>query len=95
MNTYNMNTYIAIVSSQYNHHDIIHILGGIGDIVELFENAFLIKTRYTAVDIRNELYDSLENEPSIYVCKLARGSAWKNTSASSSEIKGIYSNEEE
>ena len=95
MNTYNMNTYIAIVGSQYNHRDIIHILGGIGDIAELFENAFLIKTRYTAVDIRNELYDSLEDEPSIYVCKLARGSAWKNASASSSEIKGIYSNEEE
>lgn len=95
MNTYNMNTYIAIVGSQYNHQDIIHILGGIGDIAELFENAFLIKTRYTAVDIRNELYDSLEDEPSIYVCKLARGSAWKHTSASSAEIKGIYSNEEE
>ena len=40
MNTYNMNTYIAIVESQYNHQDIIHILGGIGDIAELFENAF-------------------------------------------------------
>lgn len=90
-----MNTYIAIVKSQCNHQDIIHVLGGLGDIAELFENAFLIKTRYTAIDIRNELYDSLEDEPSIYVCRLARGSAWKNTSASSSEIKGIYSNEEE
>ena len=95
MNTYKMNTYIAIVESKYNHQDVIHILGGIGDIAELFENAFLIKTRYTAVDIRNELYDSLEDEPSIYVCKLARGSAWKNASATSAEIKGIYSNEEE
>lgn len=90
-----MNTYIAIVNSKYDHIDVIHALGGLGEIAELFENAFLIKTRYMATDIRDELYDSLEGEPSIYVCKLTRGSAWKNTGSSSSEIKGIYSNEEE
>ena len=90
-----MNTYIAIVESKYNQQEVIHALGGLGDIAELFENAFLIKSRYMATDIRDELYDSLEGDPKIYVCKLAKGSAWKNTGASGSEIKAIYSNEEE
>lgn len=90
-----MNTFIAIVESKYDKLDIIHALGGLGDIVELFENAFLIKSRLAATEIRDELYDSLDGEPCIYVCRLAKGSAWKNTGASSAEIKGIYSNEEE
>ncbi len=90
-----MNTYIVIVESKYEKQDVIHTLGSFGEIAELFENAFLVRSRYTATDIRDELYDSLEGEPGIYVCRLARGSAWKNTGASSTEIKGIYSNEEE
>ena len=90
-----MKTFIAIVESKYEKQDVVHALDSIGEIAELFENAFLVKSRYTATDIRDELYDSLEGEPSIYVCRLTRGSAWRNTAASSAEIKGIYSNEED
>lgn len=90
-----MNTYIAIVEAKYDKQDAVHALHSLGEIVELFDNAFLIKTRYCATEIRDELNDSLEGEPGIYVCRLARGSAWRNLGVPSSVVKGIYSNEEE
>ena len=90
-----MNTYIAIVEAKYEKQDIIHALHSLGEIVELLDNAFLIKTRYNATEIRDELDDSLDGEPGIYVCRLARGSAWRNLEVPSNVVKGIYSNEEE
>lgn len=90
-----MDTYIAIVESKYEKTDVVHALGSLGEMAELFENAFLVKSRYTASDIRDELYDSLDGSPKIYVSKLARGSAWKNTGASSVEIRLFYSNGED
>lgn len=90
-----METYIAIVEEKYDKQEVIHALHSLGDIVELFDNAFLIKTRYSATDIRDEVEDSLEGNPKIYVCKLARGSAWRNLEVSSTSIKDIYSNEED
>lgn len=90
-----METYIAIVEEKYDKQDVIHALHSLGEIVELFDNAFLIKTRYSATDIRDEVEDSLEGTPKIYVCRLARGSAWRNLEVPSTSIKDIYSNEED
>lgn len=90
-----MNTYIAIVEQKYDKIDIIHALHSLGDIVELFDNVFLINTRYSSTEIRDELDDSLVGEPKIYVCKLAKGSAWRNLEVSSSVIKDFYCNEED
>lgn len=90
-----METYIAIVEEKYDKQEVIHALHSLGDIVELFDNAFLIKTRYSATDIRDEMEDSLEGNPKIYVCKLSRGSAWRNLEVPSILIKDIYSNEED
>lgn len=90
-----METYITIVEEKYDKQDVIHALHSLGDIVELFDNAFLIKTRYSATDIRDEVEDSLEGNPKIYVCKLSRGSAWRNLEVSSTSIRDIYSNEED
>lgn len=50
-----MNTYIAIVEAKYDKQDVVHALHSLGEIVELFDNAFLIKTRYGATEIRDEL----------------------------------------
>lgn len=90
-----MNTYIVIVNKSCDDQEVIHTLHAFGDIVQLFENAYLVQTRYVASEIRDELYESLGNSTQIYVCRLARGSAWKNTEATNSAIKGIYSNEED
>lgn len=90
-----METYIAIVEEKYDKQEVIHALHSLGDIVELFDNAFLIKTRYSATDIRDEMEDSLDGNPKIYVCKLSRGSAWRNLEVPSILIKDMYSNEED
>lgn len=90
-----MNTYIAIVNKSCNTQEVIHALHNFGDVVQLFENAYLVQTRFVASDIRDELYETLGEDTQIYVCRLARGSAWKNTAATNNAIKEIYSNGEE
>ena len=79
-----MNTYIAIVNKSCNTQEVIHALHNFGDVVQLFENAYLVQTRYIASDIRDELFETLGEATQIYVCRLARGSAWKNTAATES-----------
>lgn len=90
-----MNTYITIVNKECEAEKIQEVLRDIGEITRLFDNAFLIKTNETATYIRDELYVKLGSETSIYVCKLSKGSAWRNTLSSNILIKSLYSNEEE
>ena len=80
------NSFIVIVGVEYDMLDVNHALGTLGDVAQLFENAFLVKTRYKVNDIYDELISVLEADPKVFICKLTKGSSYNNLMAASTEI---------
>lgn len=74
---------------------IKNLLSSFGDYKHLFENAFLLNTNSSAIEIRDALKEIGDEESSVYVGTLLRGSAWYNCIAKNSDIKQLYEDAEE
>ena len=84
-----------IASEDIMSGDIKHLLSSFGDYEHLFENAFLLNTNSSAIEIRDALKEIGDEESSVYVGTLLRGSAWYNCIAKNSDIKQLYEDAEE
>lgn len=85
-----MNTYIVVVSWISDTDLIESVLSEIGECVYLFDNVFLLNSSWIPSEIRSRLKNDLSTNTSIYISKLARGSAWSNVEASNVSIKSLY-----
>ena len=85
-----MNTYIVVVSWISNTDLIESVLSETGKCIYLFDNVFLLSTSWIPTEIRSCLKNNLSTNTSIYISKLARGSAWSNVEASNVSIKSLY-----
>lgn len=74
---------------------IKNLLSSFGDYEHLFENVFLLNTNSSAIEIRDALKEIGDEESSVYVGTLLRGSAWYNCIAKNSDIKQLYEDAEE
>lgn len=85
-----MNTYI-VVASWISDTDLIKsVMSEIGESIYLFDNVFLLNSSWIPTEIRSRLKNDLSTNTSIYISKLARGSAWSNVEASNVSIKSLY-----
>lgn len=73
-----MRTFIVIASEDIMSGAIKNLLSSFGDYKHLFENAFLLNTNSSAIEIRDALKEIGDEESSVYVGTLLRGSAWYN-----------------
>lgn len=64
---------------------IKNLLSSFGDYEHLFENVFLLNTNSSAIEIRDALKEIGDEESSVYVGTLLRGSAWYNCIAKNSD----------
>lgn len=85
-----MNTYIVVVSWISDTNRLISVLLDVGDCVCLFDNVFLLKSSWMPTEIRNRLKSVFSVNTSIFISKLARGSAWSNLEVSNVDIKTMY-----
>lgn len=91
-----MTTYIVSVSWIADNDDVREFINSYGESVYLFDNTFLLNSEMKSVDIRDSLRDCIDDEDiSIYVSRLSRGSAWTNLKSSNLAIKALYNNGEE
>lgn len=89
-----MRTFIVIVSEDIMRGAIKTLLGSFGNYEHLFENAFLLNTNGSSVEIRDALKEIGDEDSSVYVGTLLRGSAWYNCIAKNSDIKQLYEDAE-
>ena len=71
------------------------MLSSFGDYEHLFENAFLLNSNRSSIEIRNALKEIGDEDSRVYVGTLLRGSAWYNCIARNSDIKQLYEDAEE
>jgi len=90
-----MKTYIVITTEDITDDSIKNLLGSFGDYEHLFENAFLLNANCSSIEIRDALKEIGDEDSSIYVGTLSRGSAWYNCIAKNSDIKQLYIDAEE
>ena len=85
-----MNTYIVVVSWISDTDLIKSVMSEIGESIYLFDNVFLLNSSWIPTEIRSRLKNDLSTNTSIFISKLARGSAWSNVEASNVSIKSLY-----
>lgn len=90
-----MRTFIVIVTEDIMPGTIKTLLGSFGNYEHLFENAFLLNTNSSSIEIRDALKEICDEDSSVYVGTLLRGSAWYNCIAKNSDIKQLYEDAEE
>lgn len=90
-----MNTYIVVVSWISDTDLIKSVMSEIGESIYLFDNVFLLNSSWIPTEIRSRLKNDLSTNTSIFISKLARGSAWSNVEASNVSIKSLYQNGKE
>lgn len=90
-----MRTFIVIVSEDIMCGAIKNLLSSFGDHEHLFENAFLLNTNSSSIEIRDALKEIGDEDSCVYVGTLSRGSAWYNCIAKNSDIKQLYEDAEE
>lgn len=90
-----MRTFIVIASEDIMSGAIKKMLSSFGDYEHLFENAFLLNSNRSSIEIRNALKEIGDEDSRVYVGTLLRGSAWYNCIARNSDIKQLYEDAEE
>lgn len=85
-----MNTYIVVVSWISDTDLIKSVMSEIGESIYLFDNVFLLNSSWIPTEIRSRIKNDLSTNTSIFISKLARGSAWSNVEASNVSIKSLY-----
>lgn len=90
-----MRTFIVIASEDITSGTIRNLLGSFGIYEHLFDNAFLLNSNWSSVEIRDALKEIGDEDCSVYVGTLSRGSAWYNSIAKNSDIRQLYKDAEE